>query len=231
MHGAGAAQVLIAPHLPIAASGRQLRAVSFAYRYVVGYSGNGGAPGPSFELELVDGAELLPGAPPMHLPQPQLTNNGEADRPRDWRRPSQCPCCAARWGGAAAAVGGPPSDDDDTPSMTAAVSCEACAPDETEPPPPPPLVEPVVHVLYRSPQAEATPYSWDAATGGHPTNYCPTIEVREECAAVGVLRGETQLLRLKFTNGKRNMHLQGGAWTQGAPGDACVELGMKLEWA
>ena len=87
-----------------------------------------------------------------------------------------------------------------------------------------------MHVLYRSPEMEPRPFSWDAGTGGHPTNYCPTVQVElEPCGgSIGALRGETQSLRLVFHNGRRNMHLQGGEWQEGASRAACAELGLSL---
>ena len=39
--------------------------------------------------------------------------------------------------------------------------------------------EPTVHVLHSSPEFFAAPYSYDAATGGSPTNYSPPVDVDE----------------------------------------------------
>lgn len=101
------------------------------------------------------------------------------------------------------------------------VTCEACETDG--------LAEqsPIVHVLYRSPEADATPYSWDQSTGGHPTNYSPRVEVKTACR-VGPFSGARQALQLVFRNGRRNLHLQGGGWQRGAAREACVELELEL---
>ena len=80
-----------------------------------------------------------------------------------------------------------------------------------------------VHVLYRSPEAACTP-SWDAATGGSPTNYSPTVHVTRLACRSGPFRGTRQSLRLVFRNGRRNLHLTGA---EGAP--PC-DLGLQLEF-
>ena len=55
---------------------------------------------------------------------------------------------------------------------------------------------------------------------------CQDGVIAEECAVA--LCGETQAFRLVFRNGKRNMHLQGGAWVAGSSREACVDLGLQL---
>ena len=131
---------------PIAAGGAVLRGVSCSYRYLCGYSTDGGTPGPGFAL-------LRP-----HV------------------------------AGAGAGAG---AGDGDGPV-----------------------------VLWRSEEHPALPYSYDAATGGSPTNYSPPIEVAVPLR-VGPLRGVRQQLAIRFSNGRRNLHLQGAA------GDGC-ELGIQL---
>ena len=190
----------------MAAQGRTLRRLNFAYRCVIGYSGGeGAAPGPYFELQLVDGAELLGGGE-------------QASRPLGGYL-GVCSCCRDRWQTMEASK-------EEALEVKPVMQCAECSSEEGAAAP---LLEPVVHTLYRSPEMEPRPYSWDAATGGHPTNYCPPVEVDMECgASIGALRGETQSLRLVFYNGRRNMHIQGGEWQEGAPRAACAELGLRL---
>ena len=176
-----------------AAKGRTVRHIRFSYRYVVGYSGNEGDPGPCFELQLVDGAD-------MDGQDPAVVTGPFGGGDRSWAE-QRCACCGQQR-----------SDAD-------GLTCPDCTDQSL-------LMEPTTHVLYRSPPAAARPYSWDAATGGHPTNYSPCIHVTEECAVA--LRGEVQALRLVFTNGKRNMHLQAGAWVAGSSREACVDLDLHL---
>ena len=79
------------------------------------------------------------------------------------------------------------------------------------------------HQLYKSPDFSARPYSWDAATGGSPTNYSPPVKVTIECDIR--LQGARQTLSLIFHNGRRNIHLQGGSWPDGG---GC-ELDLRLQ--
>ena len=68
-----------------------------------------------------------------------------------------------------------------------------------------------VHVLYRSEVLPPTPYSYDSATGGSPTNYSPPMLVAASHDLT--LVGSRQRLQLVFFNGSRNCHLQGEHWT------------------
>ena len=78
----------------------------------------------------------------------------------------------------------------------------------------PPLA---THVLYASPEFFATPYLYDAAVGGSPTSYSPPVAVAEPLALQ--LIGGLQRLQLRFRNGRRNLHVQGGNFPDGAPVD------------
>ena len=69
----------------------------------------------------------------------------------------------------------------------------------------------------RAPSCSATPYSYDAAVGGSPTSYSPPVAVAEPLALQ--LIGGLQRLQLRFRNGRRNLHLQGGNFPDGAPVD------------
>ena len=80
-----------------------------------------------------------------------------------------------------------------------------------------------VHVLYASDEAGCTP-SWDAATGGSPTNYSAPVRVTRP-VHIGPLRGQRQSLRLVFFNGRRNMHLAGDPDAE----ERC-ELGIRLSF-
>jgi len=115
----------------------------------------------------------------------------------------ECPHCRGGAGGASAGGGG------------GGDTCGECCTDESTAP-----TEPRVHVLYTSPEAGRTP-SWDAATGGSPTNYCSPIRVQRGCR-IGPLVGARQSLRIVFTNRRRNMHLTGER-------EAC-ELAMRLSF-
>ena len=78
-----------------------------------------------------------------------------------------------------------------------------------------PMAAPVEeHVLYSSDPAGCTP-SYDRGNGGSPTNYSPPIRVRRACNIP--LVGKTQSLKLRFRNGVRNMHIQGGKWPDAEP--------------
>ena len=85
----------------------------------------------------------------------------------------------------------------------------------------PPLA---THVLYASPEFFATPYSYDAAVGGSPTSYSPPVAVAEPLALQ--LIGGLQRLQLRFRNGRRNLHVQGGNFPDGAPVDLQLRLGF-----
>lgn len=85
----------------------------------------------------------------------------------------------------------------------------------------PPLA---THVMYASPEFFATPYSYDAAAGGSPTSYSPPVAVAEPLALQ--LIGGLQRLQLRFRNGRRNVHLQGAAFPDGAPVDLQLRLGF-----
>jgi hypothetical protein len=138
------------------AAGARLVHVSFAYRAVIGYSGNDGAPGPRVEL--------------------------------------------LAWTEAAAQDA---ADVDDGDAAAA----------------PPP------QVLYASPPFGARPWHYDASLGGSPTNYCPPVAVAVPCD-VALPPGGIAVLRLglRFVNGARNMHLQGGAWPHAPPADLQLRL-------
>jgi hypothetical protein len=197
------------------ARGRTVHGVSFSYRCVVGYSTDGASPGPYFELQLLDRAGIECGG---GIPRPRAEGH-EADA-------KDCACWHHRWGSAAGGSAG---------------ACEECADVDaaasTPRPPPPPQI---VHVLYRSAEMPARPYSWDTATGGNPTNYCPPVRIVDKAPCVveggggettgGALRlqGDEQILRLVFFNGRRNMHLQGGGWVQGMPPEGCANLELEL---
>jgi hypothetical protein len=60
------------------------------------------------------------------------------------------------------------------------------------------------------------------ACAGHPTNYSPPIAVDAPCDALLPPGGAR--LGLRFVNGARNVHLQGGGW----PGAPPLELGLRL---
>ena len=215
---------VLLPHGLLAARGRSVRAVHLSYRYVVGYSADEGQPGPYFTLELVDGANPNGAGGIAHAREDvegarRASGGGEGG---SWsRRPASCASCQRRWDGAT----------DDVTALTSALACIDCAEGmggseeseeggggETGASSPQ-----MVHVLYTSPECGARPYSWDAATGGSPTNYSPRVVVVEACA-IGPLRGARQTLRLVFRNGRRNMHLQGGGW----PVEGCCELNLRL---
>lgn len=76
----------------------------------------------------------------------------------------------------------------------------------------------------RAPSCSATPYSYDAAVGGSPTSYSPPVAVAEPLALQ--LIGGLQRLQLRFRNGRRNLHLQGGSFPDGAPVDLQLRLGF-----
>jgi hypothetical protein len=65
--------------------------------------------------------------------------------------------------------------------------------------------------LYRSDQFAPQPFSWDVETGGSPTNYSAPIRVHRKLEPPLALGAGSGQLRLRFRNGKRNMHLQGEA--------------------
>ena len=69
----------------------------------------------------------------------------------------------------------------------------------------------------RAPSCSATPYSYDAAVGGSPTSYSPPVAVAEPLALQ--LIGGLQRLQLRFRNGRRNLHVQGGSFPDGTPVD------------
>ena len=168
----------------LAARGRTLVSVSLAFRYIVGFSGCEGSPGPAFEVQLVD-----------------------------QRRASALPTWAVR--GCAHCVGGGGGGG-------GGGGCNECGTAEESADAPADAAD-AVHVLYRSPEAACTP-SWDAATGGSPTNYSPTVHVTRLACRSGPFRGTRQSLRLVFRNGRRNLHLTGA---EGAP--PC-DLGLQLEF-
>jgi hypothetical protein len=138
-------------------AGARLVHVSFAYRAVIGYSGNESAPGPRVEL--------------------------------------------LAWTEAA----GVDEDADDADGEAA----EQQAP----------------RVLYASPPFGPRPWHYDASLGGSPTNYCPPVAVEAPCD-VALPPGGAAVLRLglRFVNGARNMHLQGGAWPHAQPADLQLRL-------
>ena len=178
----------------LAAKGCILRSVRMSYRYVIGYSGVQGDPGPSFTLELVDGGGGGGG---------EIANGTSCGAFCSHRQAFLD--ASAR--GCAEAASNP---------LPGCVECDAEEAAAAE--------EPTVHVLYRSPEFDAVPYSWDTGTGGSPTNYSPCIDVDSACA-VGPLRGSRQTLRIVFRNGRRNLHLQGGGW----PDDVSCELRLQLQ--
>ena len=169
------------------ASGRTLATISLAYRYVVGFSTCEGAPGPSFELQLVDCA-----------PSPSLGAQPS------WAVRS-CPHCMGSDGDGGGGGGGDGGGGVDE-------GCAECTAAD-EPMGATAIAADAVHVLYRSPEAACAP-SWDVATGGSPTNYSPAVRVTRLACATGPLRGARQSLRLVFRNGRRNLHLTGA---EGAP--------------
>ena len=67
-------------------------------------------------------------------------------------------------------------------------------------------------------------YSYDAAVGGSPTSYSPPVAVAEPLALQ--LIGGLQRLQLRFRNGRRNLHVQGGNFPDGAPVDLQLRLGF-----
>ena len=138
-----------------------MRGVSFAYRYVSGFSTcTGPGIGATWRLELV---ELAADAEPLSTTMPP-----RADAPGH-AGPSEAEAIAA----------------DARPSTT---------------------------TLWQSADHPATPYSFDAATGGHPSNYSPLIRVAVGVGGadgIGPLRGVAQRLQIVFVNGCRNIHLQG----------------------
>lgn len=80
------------------------------------------------------------------------------------------------------------------------------------------------------------PLNWadapfDRAAGGHPTNYAPPVRVDTSeggtCARLS-LDVPVQLL-LRFDNGGRNVHLQGGGWAR--EGDPPCDLRLRLRIA
>ena len=162
------------------------------YRYVIGYSGCQGAPGPRFELQLVDEAHA-------------------AARLPEWAV-RECPHC--RNGNAAAA--GRCADGRGEQQGSDTGLCSACSVEGE-------LQADAVHVLYASDEAGCTP-SWDAATGGSPTNYSAPVRVTRP-VHIGPLRGQRQSLRLVFFNGRRNMHLAGDPDAE----ERC-ELGIRLSF-
>lgn len=101
---------------------------------------------------------------------------------------------------------------------------------------------PFVSVLYASPEFDARPFHYDTCAGGcdlvgscrlcslatrHPHNYSPPIVVDAAC---NVLVPEAGLrLGLRFVNGVRNVHVQGGGWPNSLPLD--LELTLTVEYA
>ena len=173
-----------------AAGGHTLTGFSFAYRFVVGYSGCQGQPGPKVELVLVDG-NAADAALDLAL----------AAKPK-----KACECC--KRGGMPWSLGDDNQDAAEAVDVSADSLCVECSGSE-DPPSVAQSHEPKEHVLYASEEAGCTP-SWDRGNGGSPTNYSPTIPVASTCNVP--LRGKTQIMKLRFTNGIRNMHLQGSSW-------------------
>lgn len=134
-------------------SAARLSAIRFTYRFLVGYSTNGGDPGPRFELQIA------------RQPEREDVEEGEQEEEGRWR------------------------------------------------------------TLYSSPEFAATPFSFDAATGGHPTNYSPPVSV-SEALAMDLPPGRYGL-RIRFSNGRQNMHLQGAE--VGGKCDLGLELGFGVE--
>ena len=189
----GEANKVLLSHACILARGRTLTGFSFCYSYVVGYSGIEGDPGPTFELQLLDedepGSTLHPAKQPSTAKETSMVG---------------CPCCQ-------------PGGSQPFARVDVCEECAANGAGATIATPYGPNEHGDVQVLYRSPEAGTRP-SWDASTGGSPTNYSATVHVAQSCA-IGPLRSDTVSLQLAFRNGKRNMHLQGGDWLAG--GEAC----------
>ena len=178
----------------LAVKGRTIARVRLSYRVVVGYSGVEGAPGPSFRLELVDGSD-----------EPGGGGDGGGGGGSSDSSPSRgcgAVCCHGR-------------------TIDASTACVECEEEEGSTFA---SALPRTHVLFTSPEFESRPHSWDAATGGSPTNYSAPVDVDLACT-VGPLRGAHQTLRIVFKNGKRNLHLQGGGW----PASGCCELALQLQ--
>ena len=83
-----------------------------------------------------------------------------------------------------------------------------------------------LHVLYASPEFPARPFHYDVGLGGHPRNYSPRVLVAEAPCDVALPAAGLRL-GIRFWNGTRNVHLQGGGWPATAPGD--LELSLRLE--
>ena len=165
----------------IRAKGHSLLRLSMCYRYVVGYSGNAGGPGPRFEMQLIDHVTDHGGGRAVAATQQASgARSNEGVATDQLANGVQLPAWATMRGG-----GG--------------CDCAACdAVEEAD----------TTHVLYSSREFTCHP-SWDTANGGSPTNYSPPIRLcAHECRA-GPFRGERQSLRLVFHNGKRNIHLTG----------------------
>ena len=83
-------------------------------------------------------------------------------------------------------------------------------------------------VLYSSPEFAPRPWHYDDSLGGSPTNYCPRVDVDVGVASDArhhAIRGGARLrLGLRFANGARNLHLQGGGWPRDAPCDLQLRL-------
>jgi hypothetical protein len=82
-----------------------------------------------------------------------------------------------------------------------------------------------LRVLYCSPQFGARPWHYDACSGGSPTNYSPRCEVSAPCD-VALPAGARMRLALRFVNGRRNCHLQGGGWPQAPPAELQLRLSV-----
>ena len=85
---------------------------------------------------------------------------------------------------------------------------------------------PSVSVLYSSPEFAARPYNYDAGLGGHPRNYSPAVRVVDAPCDAALPAGGLRL-GIRFINGTRNVHLQGGGWPSSAPGDLELSLGLE----